>query len=248
MRKLSNKKNTKDTKAIYDKIKSRKKWLKRRSMLFIVFLFGVNIYAWFIFISKANLDVEGSVAAWDVNFFDGNSEIKDVVIKEFMYPGMPDFNKNITSAEFEYLIEDLTILGVNSIEDGATQEEIKESLKNDYPFIIEFDATKNNLAVDDSLTFSIFMNWKYEDTSKYYKLTKHYGYDPSVNYYRLNADGTYTIDNTITASNFPTNRLNLYVEKDDADSFFGQECANFEATTGTSCVKYKVVLKVTQVA
>ena len=26
----------------------------------------------------------------------GNSEIKDVVIKEFMYPGMPDFNKNIT--------------------------------------------------------------------------------------------------------------------------------------------------------
>lgn len=236
----------------YYQIRKKRKWLKTRGFLLAAFVFGVNIYAWFIFIANANLDIEGSVVAWDVNFFDENTEVKDVVIKEILYPGMQEYKKQIsivnhsdTAASFEFDIDSFNILGMDSKE-SMTKDEVLNSMKNDYPFVIEFNADKNYIGVGESMTFTITMNWNFEEATKYYNITKHYSYDPSVNYYNLN-NGMYSIDNTVTSTNFADKRLNLYLEKDDADSFFGEACANFEAATGGACLKYNLKLKVKQV-
>ena len=58
----------------------------------------------------------------------------------------------------------------------------------------------------------------------------------------------YTVDGTVTEDSFPTRRLDLYLEKDDADSYFGEACADYESANGAACVKYRIELKVKQVS
>lgn len=236
----------------YESLQKNRGKIKRMSLLFAFFVLGVNIYAWFVFIAKANLDVEANVVSWDINFFDENTEVKDLSIKERLYPGMPNYEKTVTvtnssetNAEFEYEIDRLSILGIDSIPVGATNDEVIESLNNDYPFKIHFQHDKNQLAPGDSLTFQVFMDWEYENANLYYKLTQHYTFDPSLVYYNLE-NGVYVENNTINSSNFEVNKLNLYLLKDDADSFFGEACDQYETATGKACVSYHVVLKVTQ--
>ena len=239
-RKLS-KKSAED---VYVALQKQRKKIKRRSIFLALFVLGVNAYAWFVFLSSASVNVKANVISWDVNFLDENSPVKDVeVITEDLYPGMPKYQKTIkvynrsdVRANFTFKIDSITVLG-------------EETLKDTYPFIVTFDYDKTILEKDDHLNFTVNIEWPFEkgeDLAKdYYKLTKQYKYDPSVSYYAL-INGNY-VEESISETDFNAGKTNLYLEKDDADSFWGSTCKAYKADNEEVCFKFHILLTVTQI-
>ena len=66
-------------------------------------------------------------------------------------------------------------------------------------------------------------------------------------------DANYTLSNntysefSATPSNYLTNLNNLYLDKDDADTYFGMKCHEYESTSGHSCLEIGLLLRVSQV-
>lgn len=233
--------------------KARKKAIIR-SVILLLFLLGINTFAWFTYISRADVSINGSVVSWNVNFLDENGAVEDVDIEiTEMQPGMIPFEKTIeivnhsdVAARFSYDIKSVNILGIEILQ-GESNENIISSLQNDYPFILNIIPGKTDLAVGDSTNFQVTMDWSYEETEKYYRLNSVYSYDPSVYYYTY-TNNTYQIDETVTSDNFASKvATGLYLEKDDTDSFFGYQCGNYEQNTGNPCIKINLELRANQV-
>lgn len=231
--------------------KQRKKTIIR-SLLLIIFLLGVNTFAWFTYISRADVSVSGSIISWDVNFTDENGAIQKVEIEVTdMKPGMIPFEKTINiinhsdvSAKVDFEITEATLLG-KDILDGKTTEELVNSLRAEYPFVVNFITTTDELGIDEETTFQITVEWEYEN-SHYYKVTDFYTFDPGIDYYMISG-GRYRIDSTVTSENFQSKiQDGLYLKKDDADSFYGHACGNYEKETGKPCLEMLMELKVTQ--
>lgn len=223
-----------------------------RSVLLIAFLLIVNTFAWFTYITKANLSINGSVVSWEVNFLDQNSIVKDIDIAiTDMKPGMMQFSKTIdivnssdVPAKFTYKINSVEFLGT-VIFKGEDTETIKQKLEQDFPFTLKIIVGKQDLDLTDTSSFQVTMDWTYEE-DKYYKVNSLYTYDSAINYYFL-ANNTYQIDNTVTAENFLEKmQTGLYLEKDDADSYFGYACGNYEMNTNKPCMDIHMDLEVSQ--
>lgn len=236
---------------VQKKIKSNQKWLKKRAIIFALFVFTVNIYAWFVYFTKANVNVEASVLSWNLNFFDSNEKTNNVNINPgAMYPGMTEYIKEIevknsseVKATFDYEIIDINILGVSLNIVGKTKSELTTLLRDDYPFSIDISTNKSILDESDTAKFILSVNWDYDkNILTYYKLTNQYLFDSSISYYVT--DGTnYTVDSTVTATNFNSKVTSgIYLEKDDADSFWGSKCKQYETDSGKSCVNVKLKL------
>ena len=247
----------KDVTKVYNALQKQRKRLKRRSIFLALFVLGVNAYAWFVFISSASVNVKANVISWDVNFLDENSEVKDLqILTSDLYPGMDTYTKTIKiknnsdlRAKFEANIDSISVLGEEVSNSSNTYEEKVDYLKNTYPFIVNITYPKDILDKNDSMDLVITIDWPYEKTDdlarEYYKLTNQYKYDDSVIYYKL-VNNSY-VDAGITSANFNSNKLNLYLEKDDADSYLGYSCKNYKDSTSQSCFKFHLVLTVTQI-
>lgn len=247
----------KDVTKVYNALQKQRKRLKRRSVFLALFVLGVNAYAWFVFISSASVNVRSNVISWDVNFLDENSEVKDLqILTSDLYPGMDTYTKTIKiknnsdlRAKFEANIDSISVLGEEVSNSSNTYEEKVDYLKNTYPFIVNITYPKDTLDKNDSMDLVITIDWPYEKTDdlarEYYKLTNQYKYDDSVIYYKL-VNNSY-VDAGITSANFNSNKLNLYLEKDDADSYLGYSCKNYKDSTKQSCFKFHLVLTVTQI-
>ena len=231
--------------------KSRRK-TSIRSLLLIAFLLIVNTFAWFTYITKANLSINGSVVSWEVSFLDQNSIVKDVDIAiTDMKPGMMHFSKTIdivnnsdVAAKFTYKITSVEFLGTEIFQ-GEETEAIRQKLEQEFPFTLKMIVGKQDLDLTDTSSFEVTMDWTYEE-DKYYRVNSLYTYDPAVNYYVL-ANNTYQIDNTVTEDNFQSKmQTGLYLEKDDADGFFGYACGKYEADTNKPCMDVHVELEVSQ--
>lgn len=236
---------------VYKKLQSERKNIKRRSIILASLFLGVNIFAWFVYITQVGVELDSNVVAWDVNFFDGPTQVKNIKISEILHPGMDTYEKVIevnnnsgTKAEFEYVINSFTVLGIDSMVEEGTNEEQINSLNNDYPFIIAFEASKMTLDEIDTLTFRLTIDWHYENPGEFHRLTKHFTYDPSVVYYQHTEDDFLPVE--INETLFNQHKLDLYVEKDDADSFFGEACAAYYKQTNKPCVNLNLTLKVSQ--
>ena len=231
--------------------KSRRKTIIR-SLLLIAFLLIVNTFAWFTYITKANLSINGSVVSWEVSFLDQNSIVKDVDIAiTDMKPGMMHFffffdivNNSDVAAKFTYKITSVEFLGIEIFQ-GEETEAIRQKLEQEFPFTLKMIVGKQDLDLTDTSSFEVTMDWTYEE-DKYYRVNSLYTYDPAVNYYVL-ANNTYQIDNTVTEDNFQSKmQTGLYLEKDDADGFFGYACGKYEADTNKPCMDVHVELEVSQ--
>ena len=82
-----------------DEIKEKRKRRRRKlifPLLFILFTLSINAYAWFAFISQATLNVDMSVASWDVDFTENDvvTNSVNVAITDMM-PGMLDYNHTV---------------------------------------------------------------------------------------------------------------------------------------------------------
>ncbi len=240
-----------------EQLESFRKSLNKRkyfSILLALFTLGVNIFAWFAFSANAGLELDATVAAWDVEFKDNTGVIaRDIVVEVTkMKPGMPDFNKTIeiesnsdVSANFSYDVLSLSILG-HTINLTNIQD-VEDYLENYYPFSVTFDASSYVLSPTDSVTFEVNIVWPYDSqTPKYYQQNEVYDYNESF-YYYLKSGTTYTETPIANQAAFNTQRNNLYLIKDDADSFFGMQCAQYEATSGQACLVMNMRLLVEQV-
>ena len=120
-------------------------------------------------------------------------------------------------------------------------KQIKKKKKNDIPYIV-FVTNKDNMV------FTIYIDWPldYTDTGakKIYRLTEHYRYDPSITYYNY-ANGYNPVLN-VTQEMFDANKTGYYVEKDDADSFWGATCDKYRDETNEACFSFGLMLKVSQ--
>lgn len=252
MRKLikMEKKLSDNTDALLERRKARRK-VVFRSVLLVAFLLIINTFAWFTYISKAGVTLSGSVVNWDVTFLEETNVIKEIDIDiTDMKPGMVPFEKEIVinnggdiDAKLNYRVESLTLLGQELLQDK--QDETIGSIKNDYPFKLELSSSSDIIPVKGSANVKIGLNWDYE-ADEYYKLNNLYTYDPGVYYYTL-VGSIYQVDNTVTEENFATKIANgLYLEKDDADSYWGYSCGKYENDTGKSCLHMRLILNVTQ--
>ena len=223
-----------------------------RSVLLIAFLLIINTFAWFTYITKANLSINGSVVSWEVSFLDQNSIVKDIDIAiTDMKPGMMQFSKTIdivnnsdVAAKFTYKIKSVEFLGTEIFK-GEETEAIKQKLEQDFPFSLKIIVGKQDLDLTDTSSFQVTMDWTYEE-DKYYKVNSLYTFDPATNYYVL-SNNTYQIDNTVTSENFLEKmQTGLYLEKDDADSYFGYACGNYEMNTNKPCMDIHMDLEVSQ--
>ena len=235
-----------------DEIKEKRK--KRRKklifpLLFILFTLSINAYAWFAFISQATLNVDMSVASWDVDFTENNvvTNSVNVAITDMM-PGMLDFSHTVqinnhgdVNADVTYMLTEMKVLG-NTI-NVSNSNQVLTNFRTKYPFVLNVSTSSNTIAPNSSTDFDIDLSWEYENTSKYYKLDNLYTFNPSFIYYLKNGDN-YT-ETTVTSANYNSLRDNLYLYKDDADTYFGEKCGKYEKDNNLPCIemKFKIVVQ-----
>lgn len=235
----------------YKKLQKSRKRMLLRSLLFALFLIGVNIFAWFTYVSKAGLQLEGNISSWDVEF---NANGKPTTKVDFyvsdMKPGMLDYSQKViihnlgeVSADVSYDIASLSIMGRDVV--VSNKDEIIKRLNSYYPFSVNLNIDSVIIQPQGYTNFSASLSWDYENQEKFYQLDSLYDYNGEFNYYNL-VDGKYVVNDSVTADNFNELRNNLYLEKDDADSYFGYACGQYEKNTGKSCLAMKLVLKVIQ--
>lgn len=227
----------------------RKKYI---ALLLALFTFGVNIFAWFAFSTNAQLEIDGTVASWDVDFKDSNGvSSRRFVVDVPMKPGMDDFskvfevyNRSDVPAKFTYDVVGLKIFGSSINIDNITDK--VNYLKTTYPFVIDIKSDKDTLDVGETAEFSVDVTWEFESaTEKYYKVLDYYTYDSSFEYFSLN-DNIYTptpLANEIAYNNL---KANLYLGKDDIDTYFGTQCGIYEKSTNLPCLVVDINLVVEQ--
>ena len=239
----------KQVRKVYDNLQKKKKAIKIRAFLMAGLLLAINSFAWFVFITDGTGKISADVINWDIAFLDeeGKSEMIDVEITD-LYPGMPTFTKGIIimnksdlDAEFNCSVEKIIAFG-----EEYTTDDLINSLEIEFPFKITFGYDNTELDKGDSLPFNVIVNWPFESDVQYYKLNHLYEYIKGINYYQLDGD-TY---NEIEVSEENFEELvdsGLYVESDDADTYWGEKSVAFkENFPDDSVIRLKVKLTVSQ--
>ena len=160
---------------------------------------------------------------------------------------MDDFVKTIVvnnnsdvDADFDYEIESATLLGKTIPITSQTQ--IFNQLNNRYPFSVFFVTTGTVISHNNVITFDVNATWDYESpTPIYYQLDNIYDYDASLTYYKK-VNNNYVEYTPTSETDFIDQRSNLYLEKDDADSYFGERCYQYEAANSKACLVLTVKL------
>ncbi|MBP5678882.1 MAG: hypothetical protein J6X28_03545 [Bacilli bacterium] len=232
-----------------DALNSRLRRKKFVAILLALFTLGVNAFAWFVFSTHSDYTYDGRVAAWDVEVKEGEQLVNNVIVAVDMKPGMTDFSKTYTinnlgevTAKVSYAVKSFTILGrtVNM----SSISNVDNYLQNYYPFSIQVSTNKTTIAPGESATFNVVVHWDFEDSTAYYQLNDIYDFNETFSYY-TKSGSTYNVFNA-TSENYAANRNSLYLEKDDADTYFGMECGTYQDTTHLTCLELKLVLTVEQ--
>lgn len=230
----------------------RKALLKRKylSIFLALFTLGVNIFAWFVFTTTSSVGLDATVASWDVQFRDDQGMVMQTFVIDVtkMKPGMTDFNKTITvrnlsdvDADFIYEVTSFELLG-HTIQNNN----LYNYLNTRYPFSLTLNASKAVLNASDEVEFDIGLVWPYDSVTEiYYALDDAYQYDASLPYYQLSS-GTYSLANVTDQTSYNSLKSGLYLKKDDADSYFGMRCNEYETSTGNACLRVNLRLLVQQ--
>jgi hypothetical protein len=234
---------------IYNNLQKRRKAIKIRAYLMSGFLLAINSFAWFVFISNGNTDISANVISWNIAFLDENEqyEMVDIDLTD-LYPGMRDFSRTIViknrsdlNAQFSYEIQSITIYGQT-----FTSPDYIMALENEFPFSITFNHDTEAILMNEKVNFTVSVTWPFESINSYYRLNSLYPYSATYNYYVYN--GNSYIKTIVTESNY-TEMLNngLYVESDDADTYWGEKSVTFKEThPDESAISLKVKLIVSQ--
>lgn len=242
-----------DLQARKEKLDALNKRLKKKKLIAIllaIFSLGVNAFAWFVFSTKADVKVNGKVASWDVQLRDENDQfVNSVVIDVDMEPGMLEVNKRYevdnhgeVAVDITYTVDSLKIMGREVDLTGVG--DANEYLKTFYPFSIDLSTDREVIQVGETGSFAVKVNWEFETANKYFTLNELYDYTDGFLYYK--SDGSNYTRFDVTAENYASNRNSLFLEKDDADTYFGMQCATYQADAGHPCLELSVTVNITQ--
>ncbi len=228
------------------KLKKKKFW----AILLALFTLSVNAFAWFVFSKYSEYQFTGSVSAWDVEMRDENQQlVNNIIVSVNMKPGMDTFTKTYeinnlggVDAKFSYELQSLKILGRDINVYGI--QDADDYLENFYPFSIDLSSDKSLIVAGDKATFSTVVNWDFEEANKFFALNNIYDYNSTFKYYKLS--GTTYNEFEVSDTNYNANRDSLYLEKDDADTYFGMMCGDYQKSSGLDCIEMEILLKVEQ--
>lgn len=189
------------------------------------------------------------MVAWDVEIKEGEQLVNDVTIAVDMKPGMADFSKQYVvnnlgdvEAKLTYTVNSFTILGRTV--DLSSISDMDDYLENFYPFSITISSSRSVLPSNTSANFDIGVEWDFEDSSAFFALNNIYDFDETLSYY-TKSGSTYSPFGA-TAANYNDNISILYLEKDDADTYFGMKCGAYQDSTGLPCLEMNLRLTVEQ--
>ena len=249
MKKLMNRQLTPEEKEYF---KRNRKMVIIRSILLIGFLLVFNVFAWFIYISKVSTTMDLHVLSWDVVFSEGGSSVKDVNLNVDIYPGMDEYsytlsvnNSSETSASLYFTTNSVKLFGQEMITQSMQEHDKIVMLATELPFEITYDVSSNVLDEEGNESFTISVNWDYEDNSAYFKVPSIFTFDEELTYYTKQGS-TYTVDATVTSANYATKASTLYLQKDEIDSYIGEQCGIYQNANNKSCLELKGVLTAEQ--
>lgn len=230
---------------IYNSLQKNKKSLLKISLLVILLGVSVNAFAWLSSNNTATVDTEANVSSWIVRFTDSNDvDIKEETYDVWMLPGMADDeylvhaeNEGTTDATVTVQVSDLKILGSDV---DLTQANVMDK----FPFTFELPSGEITLQAGHNTDFTSTISWTYED-DQYFKADDYYGYQEDFVYY-TKSGSTYT-EAEVTSATYDSLKANLYVYKDDIDTYFGEQCGVYQNTSGKPCITFKVKYIATQV-
>lgn len=211
-------------------------------------MLAINSFAWFTFVSNANNNIDVDVIKWDIEFFEDDTETSMMDINlDNLYPGMTEYVKGITirnssdlGAIFSYSIEDIEIFG-----EKYEADNLIDSLLNDFPFYIMFEAPASDLGKDETIPFRARVGWKFEQDNTYCKVKNFYPYNSTWNYYSLVGD-EYVLKE-FNDDSYKENTEEVFVECDDLDSYWGEKSVIYkEEHPDSSALTLKLKLMVTQ--
>lgn len=149
-----------------------KKALRLNIVIAVAIVLSVNSFAWFVYSSRVSNSITTKVKAWRINFESGENQVAEYInfSIDSLYPGMVEYNNTInivnygeTSATLNFEIDSIRILDVVYDMQNYTLEELLLSLKDDYPFSIEFTVSNWELAAEDGVSdFGIKVTWPFE--------------------------------------------------------------------------------------
>lgn len=162
-----------------------KRKVKISHIILIILLLAGNTFAWFVFSSEVSGTVDVHVRAWKILLKDGDNEIKNYVDVNVaaVYPGMPDFSKEVTvynesevGAKLSYSIIEARVLdetfvtvegrydrGDEVLPTDMTSKQLEEKFINDYPFRVSYDMTKEVMEAEvGESVYSVNVTWPYE--------------------------------------------------------------------------------------
>lgn len=224
-------------------IKKNRKILIIRSVLMLGFLLAFNVFAWFIYISKVNTEMDIHAVSWDVVFSEGGTAVKDVTIALDVYPGMEQYTHSIsvnnaseTAANLFFDTKSVTLFGEELLTSGMTEIQKQSLLSNDLPLSIEYTFTRTVVNQASTSSFTVYVNWPYENTN-YYKIPSVFPYSSDLTYYIKNGSNYYVQE--VTSATYDTLKSSLYLEKDEIDSYIGEKCGVYQNTYNKSCLVIK---------
>lgn len=158
-------KNKKKTKNII-------KYINTKTMIILIVLLAFNAFAWFIYITKASLELETHVAAWEINFKNDDQIITNDLLLEIdrIYPGMEDYTKEIEvinkgeiNAELSYRIISIEIFGEKfEVGDQYSSDDLQNILES-YPFKITIETSSNQIEAGTGQgKFTVKVVWPFE--------------------------------------------------------------------------------------
>ena len=232
-----------------DLLSRRLRKRKFMAILLALFTLSVNAFAWFVFSTHSDYTYEGKVASWDVELREGGELVNDFIIAVDMKPGMSDFSKNYVvnnlgdvDAKLSYTIDSVKLMG-RTVDLTGISDPVNH-LKTFYPFVVDINSDKTVILQGQSANFNVEVSWDFEDDTAYYALNNIYDFDETFKYY-TKSGSTYN-EFAATSANYVSNRANLYLQKDDADTYFGMKCGAYQESTDLPCLEIKFQLTVEQ--
>lgn len=223
-------------------IKINRKLKLVRYVLLIGFLLAFNVFAWFIYVSKVNTNLDMHVLSWNVSFSVNNTSVREINLLVDIYPGMEDYthtttitNGSETPATLSFNVKSVTLFGQELTLPTETEQQKEDNLENAYPFQVLFESTSNSIGVNNEAEFEITVKWPYE-ADTYYKVLNIFDYSDELTYFTKQGNN-YVEDTTVTSSNYTSKLSTLYLYKDDIDSYIGERCGNYVSTNSTNCLK-----------
>lgn len=150
-----------------------KKRVKLRTILLLMLTFAANSYAWFIYTTRVENQIEAHVRSWSVSFESASGGAEEFIKFSIddMYPGMEEFKDSIKAvnngenkAKLSYEIVSFKIMDT-LYESGKniTSEELLNKIRTEYPFKIILAVTNEEMdgkGGESEFTFSV--TWPYE--------------------------------------------------------------------------------------